>query len=635
MLKHLKQFLFLVIILLSAINNLYFSSFFLSLTFLVILYNPLYSILLCIMIYFKAEFAYYFLFIAISLFQVFLKNFRFKTILSYLALICLTFILYQINQNKANFILSIFLLTFFLIILIVLSNKLKDPFSFYPLVLGLSLGLIFFSPNKLLASFLLSSLVANTSMLIIPFILILLNSNNNFLIISLIFELTSLNFIKKPLPFILLLIFLTPYLYHLSPYYLLTLIYPLVNFLTPKTKFLLTNKTTNFDNYLNYLNTKKSDDTDYETLDEQIQTLIRTYCINCQKRQLCFKKKRLNYYQYLLFLSTANMKQTKPILDFINNCDYYEAMSYTKKTNLIQIKHNQDLSFLDSMLHYEDSDYTKIINFFNKTPYNLEKVYNQTRSSIDYTFEFKTKPYFLKIIEKQLSFRLNKKVIFTLQNDKYTLKEKPLYKLCYDTLVLAKGNVYISGDNILIKSYQSDYYFALSDGMGSGLKAFQASKAMLQELDGLINLNLSDELILKPLMTHFKMAGFNDTYATLDFIHFNLTTLNINLYKVASSETFIISNNKLFTYKTDSLPIHLASDITKHELKLKIGDTILLASDGLSLVDQNKLSSFIKANAYLEPNKLVYDLAKYVFSEQNNKLEDDISLIAIKILPIV
>ena len=43
------------------------------------------------------------------------------------------------------------------------------------------------------------------------------------------------------------------------------------------------------------------------------------------------------------------------------------------------------------------------------------------------------------------------------------------------------------------------------------------------------------------------------------------------------------------------------------------------------------LYSYILSISYLEPDKLVYNIAKYIFNESNKKLHDDISILAIKV----
>lgn len=43
------------------------------------------------------------------------------------------------------------------------------------------------------------------------------------------------------------------------------------------------------------------------------------------------------------------------------------------------------------------------------------------------------------------------------------------------------------------------------------------------------------------------------------------------------------------------------------------------------------LYSYILSISYLEPDKLVYNIAKYIFNESNKKLHDDTSILAIKV----
>lgn len=43
------------------------------------------------------------------------------------------------------------------------------------------------------------------------------------------------------------------------------------------------------------------------------------------------------------------------------------------------------------------------------------------------------------------------------------------------------------------------------------------------------------------------------------------------------------------------------------------------------------LYAYILSISYLDPDKLAYNIAKYIFNESNKKLHDDTSILAIKV----
>ena len=213
---------------------------------------------------------------------------------------------------------------------------------------------------------------------------------------------------------------------------------------------------------------------------------------------------------------------------------------------------------------------------------------------------------------------------------------KHKFKVISDSLVLAKGNIYISGDNVLYNQSKSDFYFALSDGMGSGLRAYEASKDMLMRVDSLINLKISDELLLNNLKHMYNYSCVYDSYGTLDLLHINKSNFKCNLYKVASSVTLLIRNEQIYEYITDTLPLGSGDIITKYDIDLQYYDLILLLSDGITdQVDKKSLYKYIKSICREKTEKISSLLSEFVYHKSGGKLKDDLSVIAIKILPLI
>ena len=168
--------------------------------------------------------------------------------------------------------------------------------------------------------------------------------------------------------------------------------------------------------------------------------------------------------------------------------------------------------------------------------------------------------------------------------------------------------------------------------MGSGLKAYEASKALLKRLEGLISLPYDDEQLIKLLTELCHLSLYTSSYATLDFFSANLSKKKAKLFKIASAPTLLIRNNKIKEFITKTLPIDFDSVIDLYEINLEKNDIILMMSDGaFDFSNIKSLYAYILSISYLDPDKLVYNIAKYIFNESNKKLHDDTSILAIKV----
>ena len=168
--------------------------------------------------------------------------------------------------------------------------------------------------------------------------------------------------------------------------------------------------------------------------------------------------------------------------------------------------------------------------------------------------------------------------------------------------------------------------------MGTGLKAFESSKSVLTKLNSLTELGIIEQDLLKALSHMIQISLYTDSYATLDLLHIDLASASGTLYKVASEETIFIRNNRIKALETKTLPIEFDNILDSYSFEFEHNDLILIISDGvLNFVDKKALYSFILSKSYLSPDKLVYQIGKYIFEVSNKKLQDDTSIVAIRI----
>lgn len=123
----------------------------------------------------------------------------------------------------------------------------------------------------------------------------------------------------------------------------------------------------------------------------------------------------------------------------------------------------------------------------------------------------------------------------------------------------------------------------LSDGMGSGSKAAEASERTLKMLKDLISAGVSlvaaAEAISPVLEAKFESWGF----VTLDGIEINLVSGEAIFVKYGASPTHILRGDSQKAVWKQSLPAGLSGEAAVLKVNLKAGDRVIMTSDGISV----------------------------------------------------
>ena len=215
------------------------------------------------------------------------------------------------------------------------------------------------------------------------------------------------------------------------------------------------------------------------------------------------------------------------------------------------------------------------------------------------------------------------------ENQIYFFK-KPQIKITYAHTVLAKEGNLMSGDNFFIKKdYNSSYIFALSDGMGSGYTAYTESMDALKTISTLSSYHFRTETILKLLEDIYELRSNYDRYATLDFLSVDPANRKMHLYKMGSSTTYVLHNQKLLTYENQALPLKLDDVNSAYELDVYPGDFIFLLSDGIGdFISNQEFEQLVDHHQTAE--EACYSIVEYLKRKEQGNFKDDLSLIVIK-----
>ena len=204
-----------------------------------------------------------------------------------------------------------------------------------------------------------------------------------------------------------------------------------------------------------------------------------------------------------------------------------------------------------------------------------------------------------------------------------TLVVYPFIKVKYDYWQNGKDKV--CGDYIMALRQQEQQLFILSDGMGYGVKAKEQSSMVAKILMELTCVKMPFMSVLR-LMNEILLARQLDSYATLDLLCVDTILKQAYLYKAGSFDTYLVRNNKVYSFKSDSIPLGIVSkiDVNVYSFKVQCDDVIVMVSDGF---EHKNLKRWILDNA----SKSTSVMVKNICSEREKAgVDDDVSILVIR-----
>lgn len=204
-----------------------------------------------------------------------------------------------------------------------------------------------------------------------------------------------------------------------------------------------------------------------------------------------------------------------------------------------------------------------------------------------------------------------------------TLVVYPFIKVKYDYLQSGKDTV--CGDYIMALKQGEQQMFVLSDGMGYGVKAKEQSSLVAKILMELSYVNMPFLSVLR-LLNDILMARQLDSYATLDLLSVDTITKQAYLYKAGSFDTYLVRNNKVYSFKSDSIPLGIVSkiDVNVYSFKVQYEDVIIMVSDGF---EHPHLKKWILENAMKSTGMMV----KNIYAEREKcGIDDDVSILVLR-----
>ncbi|HHX63061.1 MAG TPA: stage II sporulation protein E [Epulopiscium sp.] len=225
--------------------------------------------------------------------------------------------------------------------------------------------------------------------------------------------------------------------------------------------------------------------------------------------------------------------------------------------------------------------------------------------------------------------------------DEVTTKFKEVYKY---RVVAATSNIAkvgsVSGDQYSVMEISNgQYLLAISDGMGSGLSAYNESTATIELLEEFIGAGFEKDMAIRLINSVLILKSSEEVFSTMDMAIVDMHSGITEFIKIGAATTFVKKKNYVEILGSNSLPAGILSkvDIETQKRQLRDGDMIIMVSDGILDIEKDKFNqenTFIRLIEEVDTNNPQY-MADSLLEKAKDlicgEIDDDMTIIVARI----
>ncbi len=229
----------------------------------------------------------------------------------------------------------------------------------------------------------------------------------------------------------------------------------------------------------------------------------------------------------------------------------------------------------------------------------------------------------------------NSPMYLTRNYNTYYFQEEPAYHLLAGVAKAVKETEKISGDNYSF--YEADtgkMMILLSDGMGSGEKACEDSRRVIEIMESFLTAGFRMESAIQMINGALSAAGSEQNMSTLDLCDINLYTGECEFVKVGAACTYIKRGNLVDRLSAQNLPLGVFGQMEVESISrtLQNGDYIIMLSDGITDalsqgIGEEVLPEIIGRMEYASPGEIANQILAYCIKQSNGQIRDDMTVL--------
>jgi stage II sporulation protein E len=215
-----------------------------------------------------------------------------------------------------------------------------------------------------------------------------------------------------------------------------------------------------------------------------------------------------------------------------------------------------------------------------------------------------------------------------------------VYRIAKGVARANKGYDDVSGDSYsFLNLPKGQDIVALSDGMGTGLKAFKESKVAIELLEQLLEAGFDGDTAIKMVNSILVLKSSDQPFSTLDMSLVDRYTGICEFVKIGAASSFIKRGNKIEAVKSTSLPLGMLNDIESESTTktLKDGDIVIMVTDGILDSEEEEIEKekWVEKALRKIDSRNPQDIADYILETATQKaggtVKDDMTVLAIRI----
>lgn len=197
----------------------------------------------------------------------------------------------------------------------------------------------------------------------------------------------------------------------------------------------------------------------------------------------------------------------------------------------------------------------------------------------------------------------------------------------------------ISGDSFsFLKKEEGVFLASLSDGMGTGLTAYQESEKVVDLLEQFLEAGFSKETAVKMINSALVLSSDGKTFSTMDISSIDLYTGKCEILKIGAASSFIKRGGCVECITSTSLPAGMFhhTDLDKTSRQLLDGDMLIMVTDGVLDVLPSEhceklMKDIILEHATNHPRELAEYILNRVRQYKNGRSCDDMTVLVVGI----
>ena len=217
--------------------------------------------------------------------------------------------------------------------------------------------------------------------------------------------------------------------------------------------------------------------------------------------------------------------------------------------------------------------------------------------------------------------------------------EKTNFEVVYGVERCVGDYQQISGDSFsFLQKEEGQFLASLSDGMGTGLNAYQESEKVVDLLEQFLEAGFSKETAVKMINSALVLRDQGKTFSTIDISSIDLYSGVCEFLKIGAAASFIRRGNWVEVISSTSLPagIFQQTDYEKTCRKLYDGDMVIMVTDGvldvLPVEHQEKLmKDIILEHQTNNPKELADYILSRVRQYKSGRFLDDMTVLVMGI----